>query len=133
MDVAPEEKPNPEEKPLPRGTHHKKPFVMEKGPCLFEHALTKEVLDMQKKRWAYISTICGDTKRLLVKVWVWIKRKPVAVWADVVTGTVFLDSGECLSSHQRRIKRWGAYESNYVREDKTSGRTQTQREWNEGI
>lgn len=133
MDTTPEEKHPPEEKLLPRGTHHKKPFVMEKGPCLFEHALTKEVLDMQKKRWAYISTICGDTKRLLVKVWVLIKRKPVAVWADAITGTVFLESGECLSSHQRRIKRWGAYENDAQKVSKTVEKAYTAKQWNEGI
>ena len=116
----------PQEEVYVRGTHHRKPFYMEEGPCLFEHALTKEVLDKQQKRWAYIQTLHGETRRLLVKVWVWLK-KPTAVWADVITGTVFLDSGDCLSSTQRRINRWGAYET---KNDKNKLKTKSEFRWN---
>lgn len=135
MEQAPEQK-NSEVKPeevYVRGTHHRKPFRMEEGPCLFEYALTKEVLDRQQKRWAYIDTVYGETKRLLVKVWVWLKSKPTAVWADVVTGTVFLDNGTCLSSTQRKILRWGAYDTSHKQEVKIVGRTETQTNWNKGI
>lgn len=105
------EQEQPVEEVYVRGTHHKKPFVMEEGPCLFEHALTEEVLDRQQKRWAYVDTICGIVKRLMVKVWVLRRNKPISVYADVVTGTVYLEDGRCLSSSTRSIKKWGAYES----------------------
>lgn len=137
MEQAPKpEQTKPEVKPeevYVRGTHHRKPFIMEEGPCLFEHALTKEVLDRQQKRWAYVHTLFGETRRLLVKVWVWLKNKPTTVWADAITGTLFLDNGTCLSSKQRKIVRWGAYDTSRKEEVKPTGRTETQTNWNKGI
>jgi hypothetical protein len=115
-----------------RGTHHKKPFLLEEGDCLSEYALIKEVLERQQKRWAYIDTICGTVKRLLVKVWIFRGSKAVQVFADVITGTVYSQSGECLSSHKRRIVKWGAYEST---KDKNKLKTNTNQDfnWNEGV
>lgn len=136
MEQAPETpEATPELKPEEvhvRGTHRKRPFVMEEGPCLFEHALTQEVLDMQPKRWAYMETLFGTVKRMVVKVWVFLNNKPTLVYADIQTGTVFLESGECLSSFQRRIVRWGNYQS-LEKKQKAAGRTELQDRWNKGL
>lgn len=121
-----------EQKPTPRGTHHTKPLYLEEGPCLFEFALTKELLEMQQKRWAYIQTICGKSKRLLVKVWIYKKSKSMQVWADAITGTVYLDSGECLSSSNRKITKWGVYAEKSLL-DKGKGRTQSQINWGKNV
>lgn len=115
-----------------RGTHHKKPLYMEEGPCLFEYALTKELLEKQPKRIAHMHTLYGVVKRLVVKVWVSIKNKATLVYADVITGTVFLESGECLSSNQRRVVKWGNYQG-LEKKDKPTGRTLLQDRWNKGL
>lgn len=122
-----------QEKPLPYpGTSPKRPLAMEEGPCLFEYDLTKELLDQQPIRTAHMSTLYGVVKRLVVKVWVFIKSKPTQVYADVVTGTVFLESGECLSSHQRRVVKWGNYQK-LEEKQKRVGRTLLQDRWNKGL
>ncbi len=123
----------PEIKPLPLvGTNPKRPFFMEEGPCLFEYALTKNLLDQQPIRMAHVDTLYGVVKRLMVKVWVYFKKKPTQVYADVVTGTVYLESGECLSSFQRRVVKWGNYQK-LAEKQKTTGRTVLQDRWNKGI
>jgi hypothetical protein len=114
------------------GTHPKRPLVMEEGPCLFEYALTKELLNQQPIRMAHVDTLYGVVKRLMVKVWVFIKSKPTQVYADVVTGTVFLESGECLSSIQRRVVKWGNYQR-LEKKQKVNGRTVLQDRWNKGL
>jgi len=121
-----------QERPIPRGSHHKKPLYMEEGPCLFEYALTKDLLETQPKRIAHVQTLYGVVKRLMVKVWVWTKKRPLLVYADVVTGTVFLESGECLSSVQRRVIKWGNYQK-YTEKEKRVGRTELQVRWNKGL
>lgn len=122
-------------KPLPlppAGTSRKRPLVMEEGPCMFEYAITKDILDTQPTRWAYMDTLYGITKRMVVRLWVFHNNRPTEVYADVVTGTVFLGDGSCLSSNQRRIVRWGVYES-LRNKEKQAGRTLLQERWNKGL
>lgn len=120
-------------KPLPlAGTHQKYPLFMEEGPCMFEYALTKDLLSQQPIRMAHVDTLYGVTKRLMVKLWVYFKKKSTQVYVDVVTGTVYLESGECLSSFQRRVVKWGNYQK-LVEKQKTVGRTELQDRWNKGL
>ncbi|NBT57943.1 hypothetical protein EBT16_04080 [bacterium] len=52
-----------------------------------------------------MKTITGQVEREVYKLHIWDK-KPVGVFADTITGSLFNWQGKCLSSTQRRIVRW---------------------------
>lgn len=90
----------------PRGKNRVKiiPFS-EEGMCINEAYLNAFRREGLETRRCVIKTITGQVEREVCKIHVWIKR-PVAVFCDTVTGTLFNWQGKCLTSDQRRIVGW---------------------------
>jgi hypothetical protein len=77
--------------------------VSEVGMCTW----MKELENTQTKRVAYVQTVTGVSKRIVVPFWVMHDKQVFKAYADVVTGTVYTEDGKCLSSTKMSIVKWG--------------------------
>lgn len=79
--------------------------LSEEGFCIAEIYLNMFKRKNMQVRRCVMKTLTGPSEREVYKIHIWDK-KPVPVFCDTVTGTLFNWQGKCLSSDQRRIVRW---------------------------
>jgi len=137
--------------PVVRGMTKEKPFLLSSDAnCLSDKSVeilihSTELMDKAPHKIAHIKGIGGETsKRRVVRVWILdpLNSGPIQVYADIVTGTLYMDDGECLSSDKRKVIKW----SRYVRPARKRSNPRVakrnvgslsedapQRKWNEGI
>ena len=78
---------------------------IENGPCISDVFLLKWGRDGVEKKRCVMKTLTGLVERDVYKIRV-LNKKPMTVFCDTVTGSLFNWQGKCLSSSQRRIVRW---------------------------
>jgi hypothetical protein len=78
---------------------------VEIGPCISEHYILAFRRERLPKKRCLVKTLTGFSEREMYKIYVRYK-KPMTVFCDTVTGSLFNWQGKCLSSTQRRIVRW---------------------------
>lgn len=78
---------------------------VEHGPCVGEQYILMWKREKVEKRRCVVKTLTGLVERDMYKIFVRYK-KPMTVFCDTVTGSLFNWQGKCLSSTQRRIVRW---------------------------
>lgn len=124
--------------PYDRGTDRKSPLmVSDEALCLSELSMMylNNHRDKRKipKMVGHVKDICGTTRRVLFKLWIHNNKTIEQYWADIVTGTLYLDTGECLSSEKRKVVKWARYRESEWKKKQVVGRTEAQDLWNDGI
>jgi hypothetical protein len=73
------------------------------------HRLEKEALPPRRAMVETFYAATNSTQRTIIRVTpikVRLKGTFIDVMADVVTGTLYCKTGECLSSDKRRVIKW---------------------------
>jgi len=126
------------DKPYERGLDKDNPLhLADDALCLSDYSMmflsNHRQRDKIPKRVGHVKDICGSTRRLFVKVWVSGDNVLSQYWADEVTGTLYTESGECLSSPKRQITKWVRYRKDEWEKRKRVVHGELNVEWNEGI
>lgn len=121
-----------------RGTFKDNPMgVSDSALCLSEMSMmylsNHRLKHKLSKIVGHVKDICGTTRRPMFKVWVHDKTDIQQYWADIVTGTLYTLTGECLSSEKRKVVKWVRYRESEWKKIKLEGRTEAQESWNEGV
>lgn len=122
-----------------RGTKDKPYLLSDEANCLGEISMVHftnnpEEMDNPKCKTATIVGHHGEiSKRKLCPVWVRLQGDVVMVYADAVTGTLYRETGECLTSDVRTVVKWSKWRKPKETAPKKTGRVQAQIMWNEGL
>lgn len=124
---------------LQRGLVKDKPLTLsDDADCLSEISMVlftnnDKIIEGPHRKVAHIVGHAGEkTMRDVAPVWIWKDGKPVKVFADIVTGTLYRPNGDCMSSDVRKVVKWSKYVP-VIKQPKPSGRVQAQVDWNEGL
>lgn len=124
--------------PYERGLEKTKPLmVSDDGFCLSELSMTflanHRKRDKIPKKVGHVKDICGTTRRLLLKLWVHNKSTIEQYWVDDITGTMYQESGECMSSEKRKVVKWVRYRPSEWNKRQQAASHENPFEWNEGV
>lgn len=125
-------------RPYERGAYKDNPLgLADDALCLSEMSVVflanHRLKHRLQKLVGHVQDICGSTRRRLFKVWVHNNGNINQYWADIVTGTLYELTGECLSSEKRKVIKWVRYRESEWKKAKIEGRTDMQESWNEGV
>ena len=125
---------------------YQRPFLLSAdGECLSEtgHTVFANNAELINSKDARMATIVGHggekSVRKVVPIWVRRSSGIEKVFADVITGTLYLaETGECLTSDVRKVVKWSKCTQKTKRQaernkERVGGRVKAQVEWNEGL